>query len=229
VCAHEENCTVLNWTTRKYTVCAVAIAWLAGGVASAGQEARQKAVVSQPSPAAHGASNAPATTETTSAVSADYVIGPSDVLGIVFWGDREMSSDVVVRPDGKISLPLLNDIVAAGFTPETLRVRITEAATRLVRDPVVTVVVRQVNNNNAFITGNVQKPGPYALAKDTTVLHLIALSGGLLEFADKSHIVVMRSEGGRTTSYDFNYADVMKRKNVAQNIVLRPGDTVIVP
>jgi polysaccharide export outer membrane protein len=160
---------------------------------------------------------------------ADYVIGPDDQLSIVFWRDKELSADVVVRPDGKISLPLLNDVQAAGMTPEQLRQKVTEDAKRYIEDPTATVVVRQINSRKVFITGEVEKPGPYQLTAPTTVLQLISMAGGLKEYANGKKIVVMRVENGRPTGYAFNYKDVMNRRNMKQNIELKPGDTVIVP
>ena len=171
----------------------------------------------------------PAGLPTGVATPADFVIGPNDVLTVVFWRDKDMSSDVAVRPDGKISLPLLNDVQAAGLTPEQLRQQITSAAARLVEDPTVTVVVKEINSRKVFITGQVAKPGPYPLTGPTTVLQLIAMAGGVLEYADAKNITVMRTESGKPVSFGFNYKDVVKRKNLKQNIELRPGDTVIVP
>jgi polysaccharide export outer membrane protein len=162
-------------------------------------------------------------------VPADYVIGPDDVLTVVFWRDKDMSTDVGVRPDGKISLPLLNDVQAAGLTPEQLREQITTAAAKFVEDPTVTVVVKEIRSRKVFITGQVGKPGPYALTGPTTVLQLIAMAGGVLEYADSKNITVMRTENGRALSLQFNYKDVTHRKNLKQNIELKPGDTVIVP
>jgi polysaccharide export outer membrane protein len=163
------------------------------------------------------------------AAPADFVIGPNDVLTIVFWRDKDMSSDVQVRPDGKISLPLLNDVQAAGLTPEQLRVQITATAARLVEDPTVSVVVKEINSRRVFITGQVAKPGTYALSGPTTVLQLIAMAGGVLEYADSKNIAIMRTENGKPSSFQFNYKDVTKRKNLKQNIELKPGDTIIVP
>ena len=159
----------------------------------------------------------------------DYVIGAEDLLTIVFWRDKDMSGDVIVRPDGKISLPLLNDVPAAGLTPEQLRLQVIEMASRYVQDPNATVVVRQINSRKVFITGEVEKPGPYALAGPITVLQLIAIAGGFREYADREKIIVMRNDGGRPTAYRFNYREVIKQKNIAQNIELKPGDTVVVP
>jgi polysaccharide export outer membrane protein len=160
---------------------------------------------------------------------ADYVIGPDDQLSIVFWRDKDLSADVIVRPDGKISLPLLNDVQAAGMTPEQLRQKVTEDAKKYVADPTATVVVRQINSRKVFITGEVEKPGPYQLTAPTTVLQLISMAGGLKEYANAKKIVVMRVENGRPMGYAFNYKDVMNRKNMKQNIELKPGDTVLVP
>ena len=166
---------------------------------------------------------------TAPALPASYLIGPNDVLSILFWIDKNMSADVTVRPDGKISLPLLNDVQAAGLTPAQLRVQLTESAKQYVSDPNVTIVVRQINSRKVFITGQVQKPGPYTLGGATTVLQLIATAGGVLEYAHKDKIIVMRTENGRQMSFPFDYKGVIARKNLKQNIELKPGDTVIVP
>ena len=159
----------------------------------------------------------------------DYVIGPDDVLTVVIWREKDLSGDVTVRPDGKISLPLLNDVTASGLTPDELRRQLTKAASKFVAEPTVTVVVKQINSRKVFITGQVSRPGPYPLAGPTTVLQLIAMAGGVLEYADKENIVVMRTEKGRTMTFRFNFKDVMKLRNIRQNIELKPGDTVIVP
>jgi polysaccharide biosynthesis/export protein len=147
----------------------------------------------------------------------------------VYWRDKDMSAEVTVRPDGKISLPLLNDLQAAGLTPDQLRDRLVAESKRFIEDPNVTVVVRQINSRKVFITGEVNKPGPYPLSGPTTVLQLIAVAGGLRDYADEKNIVIVRTENGRQASYRFNYKDVASRKNLGQNIALKPGDTVIVP
>jgi len=160
---------------------------------------------------------------------AGYVIGPDDQLSIVYWRDKDLSSEVVVRPDGLISLPLLNDVTAAGLTPEELRVIITKGASKFIEEPTVSVVVKAINSRKVFITGQVGKPGPYPLSGPTTVLQLISTAGGVAAYAKKSEIVILRNENGRQTTFPFNYDAVRKRKNVTQNIELRPGDTIIVP
>lgn len=158
-----------------------------------------------------------------------YVIGPDDVLTIIFWRDKEMSGDVAVRPDGKVTLPLVNDIDAAGKSPEQLRIAITEAASRFIEDPTVSVVVKAINSRKVFITGMVGKSGAFPLTGPTTVLQLISMAGGLQDFAKAKEIVIMRTENGKQRALKFNYEDVRKGKNVQQNLELRPGDTVIVP
>ncbi len=157
------------------------------------------------------------------------MIGAEDILSIVFWRDKDMSADVIVRSDGKISLPLLNDIEAAGSTPEQLRQRITTVASKYIEDPNATVVVKEIRSRNVFITGNVAKPSTYPLIQPMNVLQLIALSGGLLEYADSKKIVIVRTDADHAQYFKFNYNDVIKQKNVEQNITLKPGDTVVVP
>jgi polysaccharide export outer membrane protein len=162
-------------------------------------------------------------------VPTGYVIGPDDVLAIVFWRDKDMSAEVTVRPDGKITLPLINEVQAAGLTPEQLRDTLQQAATKFLEDPTVSVVVKTINSRKVFITGQVAKPGAYSLSAPTTVMQLIAMAGGLLEFADSKNITIIRNENGKPTAYRFNYKDVLKHKNLKQNIELKPGDTVVVP
>lgn len=178
---------------------------------------------------APGVAAPPPALPTAVVAPADYIIGPEDQLSIVFWRDKDLSSEVVVRPDGKISLPLLNDVQAGGLTPEQLRHNVTEEAKRYVEDPTASVVVRQINSRKVFVTGEVDKPGTYPLAGPTTVLQLLATAGGVKEYAAKDKIVILRREGGREVAYKFNYKQVVQQKNPGQNIELKPGDTVVVP
>jgi len=180
----------------------------------------------QATPAAPQSSRSTEASSASVKVPPGYVVGPADVLSIVFYRDKEMSADVVVRPDGKISLPLLNEINAAGQTQEALRTTILEAASRILEDPDVTVQVREIKSRNVYITGNVARPATYPLNGEMTVLQLIAVAGGLLEYADAKNIGVLSADGVR---HKFNYKDVVRQKNIAQNIQLKPGDTVVVP
>jgi polysaccharide export outer membrane protein len=162
-------------------------------------------------------------------VPSNYTIGPDDILSVVFWRDKEMSADVVVRPDGRVTLPLVSDVMAAGLTPEQLRDRIREEAAKYVEDPNVTVVVKQINSRKVFISGMVGRPGAYALSGAITVLQMLTMAGGVNEFADDSKIIIMRSENGKQRALKFNLKDVKKGKNLQQNIELKPGDTIVVP
>jgi polysaccharide biosynthesis/export protein len=200
------------------------LVWLVctGAPAAAQEPSRTPA----PAPATQGAPS-PAANPVT--VPADYVVGPEDVLGIVFWRERDMSADVVVRPDGRISLPLLNDVDVDGLTPDQVRERVTELAKKFIEDPNVTVVVKQINSRKVYITGNVERPGTFPLLRSTSVLQLIALAGGLKEFANANEIVLVRTEGDKQESFTFNYDQLKNRKNLSQNIQLKPGDTIIVP
>ena len=159
----------------------------------------------------------------------DYRIGPEDQISVVFWREKDMSADVVVRPDGKISLPLLNDMQAAGYTPDQLRGRLMEAAAKFIEEPNASVVVKQVNSRKVYITGMVTRPGSFPLVTSMNVVQLIAQAGGLQEYADAKNILIVRSEGEKTTTFKFNYKDFLNQKNLQQNISLRPGDTVAVP
>ena len=186
----------------------------------------------QPAPAAPAQPTVAAPVDPVAAAAAvdpTYVIGPDDVLAVLFWRDKDTSTDVVVRPDGKITLPLMNDIQAAGLTPDQLRGSIQKTSEKYFQDPNVSVVVKQVNSRKVYVTGAVGKPGPYALTSRTTVLQMIAQAGGLGDFAKKDKIAVLRTENGQTQRYPFNYKDVIQGKKLEQNIELRPGDTIIVP
>lgn len=206
---------------------AAAVAFVLGVAGPAAAQRASSAPATKP-PASAPAAAAAATAKGVTTPS-DYVIGPDDELSIMFWRDKDLSGDVTVRPDGKISLPLLNDVQAAGLTPDQLREKLVEAAKKYVDDPSATVVVKQINSLRVFITGQVAKPGPYPLTAPTTVLQLISTAGGLNEYAKSKDILIMRSDNGRQVGLHFNYKDVVKGKNLKQNVQLQAGDTVIVP
>jgi polysaccharide biosynthesis/export protein len=195
-------------------------AFLAATGASAGAQAlvvtQQMAPATAPAPAGV-------------ALPPGYLIGPEDVLTIVVWREKDMSTDAVVRPDGQISLPLLNDLQAVGLTPDQLKASIEKAASKYVAEPNATVIVKAINSRKVHIVGNVIKGGTFPLAGDMTVLQLIAQAGGLQEWADSKKITVMRKQDGKDVVLKFNYKDVVKQKNLQQNVLLKPGDTVIVP
>lgn len=184
-----------------------------------------QATAPRPSPPAASASTAVPGAVTP---PADYVIGPDDVLAVVFWKDKDFSSDVTVRPDGKITLPLLDDVQAAGLTTEQLRDAVKKAANAFMQDPTVTVAVKQINSRKVFIVGAVLKPGAYPLTERLTVLNLITIAGGLQEFAEKDDIGVLRTVNGKPQRFRVNYEDIAQGKNLTQNIELKPGDQVVV-
>jgi polysaccharide export outer membrane protein len=159
-----------------------------------------------------------------------YIIGAEDQLSINVWKEPEMSRVVPVRPDGMISLPLLGDIKAVGFTPLQLQDQITTQLKRLISDPQVTVIVTEVHSLTFNVVGEVEKPGYYPLTRRMTVLDAIALSGGFKDFAKTKKIYVLRTDAsGKQVRLRFNYKDVIKGKNSQENIELQPRDTLVVP
>jgi polysaccharide export outer membrane protein len=173
--------------------------------------------------------NAAGASASSVAVPPGYVIGADDLLSVRFWGDQQLTADVVVRPDGKISLSLLNDVQAAGLTPEQLGDALEKAASKFVTEPDATVIVREVRSRKVYVLGSgIAKSGVVPLNTDMTVLQVIAASGGLLEYAKKDDIVVIRPENGRERRFKFNFDEVVNGKKPQQNILLQPGDTVLV-
>lgn len=194
------------------------------GASAMAQVATQKPVVAAPQAPSNGKPVAPAGVP----LPVGYVIGPEDVLSVVFWRDKELSAEVVVRPDGKISVPLLNDVQAAGYTPEQLADVLVKAATKYIADPTATVIIKEIRSRKVYVLGEVAKPGTVPLIGEMNVLQLIATVGGLLEYADKENITIVRMENGKERRFKFNYKDVVKGKKTEQNIMLKPGDTVVV-
>jgi polysaccharide biosynthesis/export protein len=159
----------------------------------------------------------------------DYLIGEQDVLSIVVWKERELSATVVVRPDGKITLPLVDEVKVIGMTPAQLQAMLTEKFKPFLNIPQVTVEVVQINSRKAYLIGEVQKTGTFPLNSSTTVLQIIAEAGGLRDFAKRKDIYILRNQKGNQVRYRFNYDEVIRGKNTQQNIVLQPGDMVVVP
>jgi polysaccharide export outer membrane protein len=157
-----------------------------------------------------------------------YVIGPEDLLSVIFWREKDLSGDVIVRPDGKISLPLLNDVQAAGYTPEQLAALVADSAAKFVADPLATVIVKQINSRKVYVLGAVGKQGPVLLTGEMDVLQLIGQVGGLQDYADSKKVIIVRKENGRERRIRFNYDEVIAGKKTEQNIKLQPGDTVLV-
>jgi polysaccharide biosynthesis/export protein len=177
------------------------------------------------------AQEAPATTQASGkAHDATYIIGNSDVLAITVWKQPDISRSIPVRPDGRISLPLVGELQATGRTPLQLEQDITEKLKTYMTNPEVTVIVDQINSQKFNVLGRVAKPGSYLLTTTTTVLDAIASAGGFQDFAKQKGVYILRhTPDGGQTRIPFNYKDVIKGKHVEQNIRLQAGDTVIVP
>jgi len=158
----------------------------------------------------------------------DYVIGADDTLHISVWKEPDLSEVLPVRPDGKISMPLLNDVMAAGLTPLQLKDSITEKLKKYLADPRVTVVVTAMNSQRIFVTGEVVHTGPINLLPHMTMLQALA-QAGFTQFANLKAIYLLRTENGKQEKLPFNYKEVVKGNHPEENILLKPGDTVVVP
>ncbi len=159
-----------------------------------------------------------------------YVIGNGDVLEIVTWKEDDFSrEEIIVRLDGKISFPLLDDVVAAGKTPTQLKVDIQEGLKEFVSDPHVTVTVRSASSKRFYILGEVANTGEYPLTKNLTVLQAFALAGGFTEWASKKEIILFRRDQGKETVIRIDYKDIIKGKDFSQNVEIRADDTIVVP
>ncbi len=159
----------------------------------------------------------------------NYVIGAQDVLDISVWKEPDVSRVVPVRPDGKISLPLLNDVQAAGLTPPQLAAQITDSLKKYVTTPQVTVIVATINSQRVYILGEVTRPGAYPILPGMSVLQALSSAGGFTQFAKIKSIFVRRFENGKEVKYPFSYKDVINGKKPEQDILLKAGDTIVVP
>jgi polysaccharide biosynthesis/export protein len=199
----------------------VSRAWLLSALVICAQPSctvAQQAAPSAPvSPEANGADVSPT----------DYVFGAGDILHISVWNEPQLTVTATVRPDGKISMPLLYDVSVTGMTPDDLQKSLTDQLTRFVHKPHVTVTVQEIHSRMVFITGEVQRPGAYPLVASMNVVQLIARSGGLTDFAKPKKIYVLRAN--KTTRVDVNYEKVLRGQTSEQNVDLAPGDTVVVP
>ena len=162
------------------------------------------------------------------AADGDYRIGTEDVLDISVWKAPELSRTVPVRPDGKVSLPLINDIQAAGLTPSALREELAKRLSEYVPSPEVAVIVREVHSAKVSVIGSVRNPGRYELKSAATVLELIALAQGFTDFANRDRIVVLRQTGGAPTRIPFNYRKIADGSE-QDNFFVQPGDIIVVP
>jgi polysaccharide export outer membrane protein len=179
-------------------------------------------------PADPGAPAARAAEAVIPAEDGDYKIGPEDVLDISVWKNQELSRTVPVRPDGKVSLPLVNDIQAAGLTPSRLRQELTRRLSEYVPSPEVAVIVREVHSGKVSVVGSVRNPGRYEVRSPATVLELIALAQGFTDFASRDRIVVLRQTGGTPSRITFNYRKIADGTE-QDNFLVQPGDIIVVP
>jgi polysaccharide export outer membrane protein len=164
-------------------------------------------------------------------VTSDYTIGPEDLLEITVWRNTDLSKVVAVRPDGRISLPLIGDVGAAGRTAAQLAEAIAEKLKEFKENPQVSIVVKEVNSYAIYVLGEVSKPGKYPLKSKTTLLQAITLASGFTPAAARNKIVVFRfgDQGGKDIKIKASYDDIIMRDESPQNIQLKPGDTIVVP
>ena len=161
--------------------------------------------------------------------AAAYKINAGDILNISVWKEEGLDRDVLVRPGGGISFPLVGDIKAEGMTIEQLRLEVTSRLSKYIPDPVVTVSLMQVQGNRAYVIGHVNKPGEFMLARPTDVMQALSMAGGVNSFASLNDIIILRRNGQTQVSIPFRYKDVAKGKGLEQNIILQSGDVVVVP
>ncbi len=206
---------------------AVAALVLISGMAWAQDEPAQPAETPAPASSASGKTVPDKTTTTKSVAGPDYVIGPDDVLHIAVWKEADLTATLPVRPDGKISLPLLNDVQASGLTPEQLAAAVTEKLRKYIADPHVTVVVATINSKRIYLVGEVLRPGAAAMLPNMTVLQALS-SAGINAYAKTKGIYVLRTENGKQEKLPVNYRRLVKG-DLAQNYELQPGDTIVVP
>jgi polysaccharide export outer membrane protein len=212
----------VNYIVQMHTAIlfAVLLAFAAGDAAGGpqAQDAQRPPAAEKPSDSRSNVTGAPVDPKA-------YIIGPEDVLSIRVWREPENSGQFVVRPDGKIALPLIGEVQAAGLTPEGLRATVAEGLQKVLTHPEVTVGVERVNSKKYYIQGEINKPGAYPLVVPTTVLEALVNAGGFRDFANTKKITILR--GSQT--FKFNYKEVSKGKNMQQNIQLQPGDQIFVP
>jgi len=163
------------------------------------------------------------------AVVSDYILGAEDVIEVLVWKNVDLSKTVFVRPDGKISLPLIGDVQAAGLTPNELRDSIKALLRKYKKTPEVSVIIRAINSFSIFLVGEIASPGKIQLRSDTTLLQAIVLAGGFTEFADVKKILVLRRENGQERRFRINYNDIVSGRGANTNILLKRGDTILVP
>ena len=199
---------------RWAVACLLSVVLFVGGVGIAG--------------AADNAVKAPPPPQPVSQAGPEYRMGPEDVIKVSVWENKDLTLDLVVRPDGKISMPLIQDVVAEGRTAVELATTIHDRLLTFIKEPQVSVIVLQVNAPKYFVIGNVAKPGTYSLRSETSVLQALALAGGFTQFASTRNIKLIRNSGGKQDSRRINYNDMIDEAGEG-NYILKSGDTIVVP
>jgi len=159
----------------------------------------------------------------------NYIIGPEDELIVNVWKEADLSRSVPVRPDGKISLPLLNDVQASGLTPMQLGSEVTTRLRKFIAEPQVTIIVSRVNSQRIYIVGEVNHAGAFPLVPNMTVLEALSSAGGCSPFAKQTKIYILRLENGQEVRRPFNFKEVLSGQRMEQNFLLKAGDTIVVP
>jgi polysaccharide export outer membrane protein len=217
---------------RQCRYMSLALLFAALGNSSFGQSATGKPQADNKSVAEKG-KNSTVSPDTSAVKPAtddpNYLIGPEDDLIITVWREPDISRTVPVRPDGKISLPLLNDVQASGLTPMQLGADITSRLTKYISAPQVTVIVAKVSTQRIFVAGEVGRAGAYAFTPGMTILEAISSAGGVTPFAKQTKVSILRMENGKQVRLPVNYKEVMNGRRPEQNISLKPGDTIVVP
>lgn len=165
----------------------------------------------------------------TAAAEPNYLLGPEDVLKVAVWKDEHLTQEIVVRPDGMITFPLIGDVAAAGRTAEDVRNDIAKRLSKYLPNPNVTVTVLKVLSNRIYVLGRVNKPGEFLVGHHTDVLQALSMAGGLTPYASENDIKIMRRNGSEQQVFHFRYGDMEKEKDLKQNILLQRGDVVMVP
>jgi polysaccharide biosynthesis/export protein len=161
--------------------------------------------------------------------SPSYLIGPNDILSIYVWKEPELTREVTVMPDGRVTFPLAGEIVAQGQTVTQLKKAITQKLEKYVTAPEVTVIVKESKSQMIYTIGKVARPGPYPLISSMTILQALSAAGGFTEWADQKNIVIVRRQAGKEIQIPFNYKEFTSGQNLDKNILLQPGDTIVVP
>lgn len=206
----------------------LALTALVIGLAAAGF-AGAKDIAGPPDSGANPSAAATAGPDAAASVSPGYQLQAGDELTITVWKEQDLTGDVLVRPDGGLSFPLVGDLIARGKTVSALQKEITERLQKYIPNPVVTVALKQIGGNYIFVVGKVQHPGEFPFVRAVDVMQALSLAGGTTPYAALNSIVILRRENGRQEAIRFRYSEVAHGKDLSENILLQSGDTVVVP